>query len=112
MQASPIDEKITKLVDKFLKISNKKSLTVSDEILNKIANKINDSSRPVLYVGNGIRLSNSYKEFIDFLEKFPIATVTGWNSNDLIWDDHPCYCGRPGSVGNRAGNFAFSIQIV
>ena len=60
----------------------------------------------MLYVGNGIRLSNSYKEFIDFLEKFPMATVTGWNSNDLIWDNHPCYCGRPGSVGNRAGNFA------
>ena len=24
----------------------------------------------------------------------------------LLWDTHPCYCGRPGTVGNRTGNFA------
>ena len=39
------------------------------------------------------------------------STVTGWNSNDLLWDDHPPrYCGRPGTVGNRSGNFAVNFQ--
>ncbi len=106
VQAATINKDIIKLINKPLKIEKANSLTISDEIINKIANKLVVSKRPVLYVGNGIRLSNSYKEFIKFLENFPIATVTGWNSNDLIWDSHPCYCGRPGSVGNRAGNFA------
>ena len=36
-----------------------------------------------------------------FLKMWPIATVTNWNI-DLLWDDHPCYSGRPGTVGNRA----------
>lgn len=78
----------------------------SDQEILYIAKKLLTSRRPVLYVGSGIRLSGSYQEFIDFLSQWPIATVTGWNSNDLLWDDHPCYCGRPGTVGNRAGNFA------
>ena len=80
--------------------------TATDEDILIIAKHILESHRPVLYVGNGIRLSESYQEFLDFLEDWPLATVTGWNSNDLLWDKHPCYCGRPGSVGNRAGNFA------
>ena len=78
----------------------------SDEEVFAIAKRILDSKRPVLYVGNGIRISDSYDDFLTFLEEWPLATVTGWNSNDLLWDHHPCYCGRPGSVGNRAGNFA------
>ena len=69
-----------------------------------------NSRKPILYVGSGIRLSNSYHELLDFLQKWPIATVTGWNSNDLLWDDHPNYCGRPGSVGNRSGNFAVQLS--
>lgn len=72
----------------------------------ELATHLLGDERPVLYVGNGIRLGGAYQEFLEFLEAWPLATVTGWNSNDLLWDDHPCYCGRPGSVGNRTGNFA------
>ncbi len=82
----------------------------SDQDIFSIANKLLNSRRPVFYVGNGIRISNSLEEFYDFLEKWPLATVTGWNSNDLLWDEHPCYCGRPGTVGNRAGNFAVQFS--
>ena len=32
--------------------------------------------------------------------------VTGWNAHDVIWNAHPNYVGRPGSIGDRAGNFA------
>ena len=53
-----------------------------------------------------MRLSGRYDAFLDVLDQLGVPTVTAWNSNDLLWDDHPCYAGRPGSVGNRAGNFA------
>lgn len=79
---------------------------VSDEDLLKLATHLLGDHRPVLYVGSGIRLGGAYQELLEFLTAWPLATVTGWNSNDLLWDEHPCYCGRPGSVGNRAGNFA------
>ena len=82
----------------------------SDESINDLAMQLLSRKRPVLYVGNGIRLSGSYDEFLAFLDAWPIPTVTGWNNNDLLWDDHPCYCGRPGTVGNRAGNFAVQFS--
>jgi len=78
----------------------------TDDEIRLIAQQLLQSRRPVLYVGSGIRLSDSYREFLNFLDDWPLATVTGWNSNDLLWDDHPSYCGRPGTVGDRAGNFA------
>ena len=110
VQATPIKREIIKLIKKPLKLKQENKLSINNEIIDQIAKRICESRRPVLYVGNGIRFSNSYDEFLEFLEKFPIATVTGWNSNDLIWDSHPCYCGRPGSVGNRAGNFAVQLS--
>ena len=62
----------------------------------------------LFYMLKGIRVSHAYQEFLDFLDQWPIACVTGWNSNDLLWDTHPCYCGRPGTVGNRTGNLQFN----
>jgi len=79
---------------------------VSDQDLDDLAAHLLSGERPVLYVGSGVRQGGAYQEFLDFLSEWQLSTVTGWNSNDLLWDDHPCYCGRPGSVGNRAGNFA------
>ena len=78
----------------------------SEADIELIAQRLLRSKRPVLYVGAGIRISKSLSDLYAFLDDWPLATVTAWNSHDLIWDEHPCYCGRPGTVGNRAGNFA------
>ena len=32
-------------------------------------------------------------------------SFTGWNAHDILPNDHKNYRGRPGSVGDRAGNF-------
>ena len=82
----------------------------SDQDIASLAHHLITSNRPIMYVGNGIRLGNAYAEFLNFLSEWPLPTVTGWNSNDLLWDQHPCYCGRPGTVGNRAGNFAVQFS--
>jgi len=78
----------------------------TDSQILTIAKALLATSRPILYAGSGIRISKSYNEFLDFLVRWRIPTVTGWNSNDLLWDDHESYCGRPGTIGNRTGNFA------
>jgi acetolactate synthase-1/2/3 large subunit len=38
------------------------------------------------------------------VEKLGVPVVTGWNAHDVIWNDHPLYAGRPGTIGDRAGN--------
>ena len=72
----------------------------------RIATLIKKSQRPVLYAGNGIRLSGAVDVFNEFVKKIKIPVVTCWDSVDIIETESPYYCGRGGTMGNRAGNFA------
>lgn len=111
IQATPLPEKFQELVTReiFLKKEFSEPF-VSDEEIEVLAHKLLSTARPTLYVGGGVRLSESVEELLEFLKSWPLATVTGWNNNDLLSDDNPSYCGRPGSVGNRAGNFAIQFS--
>lgn len=71
-----------------------------------IAAALRSARRPVIYVGTGIRLARQEGRFLELARRLRVPVVTAWNSNDLLPDDHPAYAGRPGSLGNRAGNFA------
>jgi len=76
-----------------------------EKISNDILKKIHEAKRPVVFVGSGVRLSGEYQAFLELVEKLNIPVVTAWNVHDAIWDAHPNYAGRPGTVGDRAGNF-------
>lgn len=71
----------------------------------EILERIKVATRPVIFVGGGIRLSGEHKAFLKLVEKLQIPVVTGWNAHDVIWNAHPNYAGRPGTIGDRAGNF-------
>ena len=71
----------------------------------QILEKIQAAKRPVIFVGGGIRLSGEHQAFLKLVDKLQIPVVTGWNAHDVIWNAHPNYAGRPGSIGDRAGNF-------
>jgi acetolactate synthase-1/2/3 large subunit len=72
----------------------------------EILTRIRQSSRPVINAGNGIRIGQAHETFLRVIEKLGVPVVTGWNSQDSIWDTHPLYTGRGGGMGDRAGNFA------
>jgi len=78
---------------------------VSSEKVRAIINKIKSAKRPVLFAGSAIRLSGAQAQFLKLVELLNIPVVTAWNAHDNIEDSHPLYFGRPGSVGDRAGNF-------
>jgi acetolactate synthase-1/2/3 large subunit len=67
--------------------------------------RLKTSQRPVIYTGFGIWASNTQNQLLSIAEKFDIPVVTSFNSNDLISDNHKCYVGRGGTIGNRSGNF-------
>ena len=79
---------------------------VSRETARAIVEKIQESSRPVLNIGNGVRIAGAHEVFMRVAERLGIPVVTGWNSQDAIYDAHPLYTGRAGGMGDRAGNFA------
>ena len=79
---------------------------VEDAVIRTVLDKIAKAKRPVFHPGYGIRLSGAYAVFRSVLEKLNIPVVTYWNAVDLIEDEHPLYCGRAGSMGDRPGNWA------
>ncbi len=73
--------------------------------IEEIVKKLNSAKRPVIFAGEGIRLSGSYDAFQKLVKKLGIPVVTAWNAHDVIEDENPCFAGRPGTVGTRGGNF-------
>ena len=71
----------------------------------EILKRVQTAERPVVFAGGGVRLSGKHEEFIELIDKLGVPVVSGWNAHDVIWEDHPLNCGRPGSIGDRAGNF-------
>lgn len=79
---------------------------VEKQVVKDIIEKIKNAKRPVLYAGNGIRLSEGYEAFRKVIDKLGIPIATCWDSIDAIENDNPLYVGRGGIMGDRAGNFA------
>lgn len=77
----------------------------TDAVAQDILAKISKAKRPVIFAGGGIQISGQHAEFIKLVEKLGVPVVTGWNAHDVIWNDHPLYAGRPGTLGDRGGNF-------
>ena len=67
---------------------------------------IKKSERPIILLGNGVRLGDAEKEFYELIRRLKIPVVTSRNANDLIWGEHELYVGRVGSFGQRPANFA------
>ena len=80
--------------------------TISLNQAENIFDLLNKSKRPVIIVGSGVRSSNQVDNLLTLLNLTEIPVVTTWNSHDLVPDDCGCYIGRPGIMGDRAGNFA------
>lgn len=79
---------------------------VSRETVLAVLDHIAKARRPVFNVGNGVRIAGAHLAFLSVADRLGIPVVTGWNSQDAIWDEHPLYTGRPGNMGDRPGNFA------
>ena len=79
---------------------------VTRETARAIVDKVRAAKRPVINAGNGIRIAGAHPVFMRVAEKLGIPVVTGWNSQDCIYDEHPLYIGRAGNMGDRPGNFA------
>lgn len=79
---------------------------IPEAIIKKTLDKIMQSSRPVLFPGNGVRLAGAVEEFRELAEVLGVPVVTGMSSVDAIEWNHPLFTGRNGGTGDRAGNFA------
>jgi acetolactate synthase-1/2/3 large subunit len=71
----------------------------------ELAARIAKAERPVILVGSGLHLSGAWKKFEAVIRRLNIPVTTAWTAIDALDSDDPLYCGRPGTIGDRAGNF-------
>jgi acetolactate synthase-1/2/3 large subunit len=73
--------------------------------INVLFSQLENHERPVFYLGTGVHISGQKNNIVEFCNKYSFPIVTAWNNNDLVDDENISYIGRPGTVGDRAGNF-------
>ena len=69
-----------------------------------IIDRLRAARRPVILAGTGVRAAQAVAAFEAVIRRLGIPVTTAW-THDLIASDDPLFCGRPGTIGTRAGNF-------
>jgi acetolactate synthase-1/2/3 large subunit len=62
------------------------------------------SKKPLLVVGNGIRLSGAVGELWDLLNRNNLPVISAVNGNDIVTSDYELYCGRFGTHAQICAN--------
>ena len=73
--------------------------------IERVKNIIEQSQKPVILVGSGVRTSGSIKDFKYFVEKFKIPVIASTSNADIYSKDYKYYFGNFGVFGGRTGNF-------
>jgi len=82
-----------------------KTTPLNKKLIDELLLQLKKAKRPTIFIGAGIRISGMYEAFLNLADQLKIPVVTGWNAHDTLTNDSPYYAGRPGTVGDRAGNF-------
>jgi acetolactate synthase I/II/III large subunit len=77
-----------------------------DTMVRQVENELSRAKRPVVIVGNGVRIAGAVDEFRRIFDNLGIPVVSSWGAADVMPTDHPFYIGRCGIFGDRASNFA------
>ena len=71
-----------------------------------ISKYIQESKRPLVIFGHGVKLADATKEALDFVEKNGLPFLVSWGAFDICATDHPLRIGSPGVYGDRYANYA------
>ncbi len=74
------------------------------EDINLVIEKIKEAKKPLLVVGNGIRLSNAVQSLYKFLDHTNMPTISAVNGNDIVTNDYRYYYGRFGTHAQICAN--------
>jgi len=102
IQNAEIDQRKLKGFKPEKKINYKKLI---DKKIKKVAKLLTESSRPVLHLGHGVKISCGQKYLRKIINKYKFPFALTWNASDLIESNHPSYIGRPGAFAERGTNF-------
>jgi acetolactate synthase I/II/III large subunit len=106
VQAAPIDEST---LPKFEPESETSALFDESRMREQVAQVVellNQSERPLLLAGSGIRLARAGSDFLALVDRLAIPAEAATSLGiDLMPGDHPLFFGRPGPIAPRYANF-------
>jgi acetolactate synthase I/II/III large subunit len=70
-----------------------------------VLQKLRAAKRPVLWLGNGIRLANAVEKLEPLIAALGVPTLVSWAGIDMVDSSHKLVYGRAGVYGQRAANF-------
>lgn len=76
----------------------------SQSQINLVLEKWKQAKKPLMVVGNGVRLSKGIKELYSLLFKTNIPVISAVNGNDIVNNDYEHYCGRFGTHAQIGAN--------
>jgi acetolactate synthase I/II/III large subunit len=103
VQSSQVDELQMEGFASFSKVEAAPA-SLSNSVTEVLA-RLKVAERPVILAGSGVRISDQVNEFLDVAHTLGLPVTTGW-THDIIASDDSLFCGRPGTIGTRGGNFA------
>ncbi|GAC1304444.1 MAG: biosynthetic-type acetolactate synthase large subunit [Vulcanimicrobiaceae bacterium] len=72
----------------------------------QVADELRAAERPLLVVGNGVRLGRAEDELRELMDIAGIPVVVPFTAKDIVAEDDPLNAGVFGTAGQRRGNFA------
>ena len=87
---------------------NKRLIKINNSSLIKFNNLLAKSKRPIIILGNGVKISKTEKKFYKIIKKNRLPFATTWATTDLFNSNDKLNIGSFGVYATRHGNF--SIQ--
>jgi acetolactate synthase I/II/III large subunit len=106
VQSASINEGLLKGFNNPAEIEQPLDTDLLKNQVNSAIQLINQAERPVILVGNGVRLAKGIENFRTAAEILQIPVLTTWKAMDFLPEEHPLFAGRPGASGQRSANFA------
>ena len=76
------------------------------EDVEKVAARLQAAARPIIVAGGGARVSGAGAEIIELAEKLQIPILNSTGAMALTPENHPLYCGVPGTYSRSCSNKA------
>jgi len=101
IQSAQIDENLVGF-----NLKNNEIPSTDNEKIKKVLEIMKNSKRPVIISGQGVRISKSMKQLLEFVKLLNIPVVTPYLGIDTINHKEKFFIGKVGVKGERAANLA------
>jgi acetolactate synthase-1/2/3 large subunit len=105
LQAKMVEPRDWKFEDPSYKPAFDAAPAIIRNDLNYVLECLDNSRRPVIWGGHGVRLAGAKEEFRQLVHTLQVPTLLTWSAMDLLGENDPFYYGRAGVSGQRRSNF-------